>query len=78
MLENMLLRSGEPSKYDEAPYGTLCKTAKTMCDTFEIYVQTNLNSEAPHWEFVGVFSKESEYEIQEQSEHILARRKNTL
>jgi len=73
MLENMLLRSGEPSKYDEAPYGTLCKTAKTLGDTFEIYVQLSLNEESPRWERVGVFSPETEHDIGSEVERVLKR-----
>lgn len=78
MLQNMLIRHGEPSNLDQAPYGTLCKSVKTLCDTFEVYVQISENEEIPCWEKVGIFNSETEYTIQDESNRVLSSRKNTL
>lgn len=57
---NVLVRTGEPSKYDQSPYGTLCKKVKMMSDVFEMYIQMNKDDCNPRWEKVGIFSPETE------------------
>ena len=74
-VENMLIRTGEPSKYDEFPYGTPCKVAKTIGDTFEVYVQISHDETSPCWERIGIFSSDTEQTIQEEIERVLAGRK---
>lgn len=66
MPENMLIRHGEPSKYDYSPFGTICKCIKTLNDEFEIYVQMSNDEESPQWERLGIFSSSSEHTIQEE------------
>ncbi len=75
MLENMLIRTGEPSKYDQSPFGTICKRVKTMDDTFEIYVQLSEDDSVPCWEKVGIFSSETNDKIQEEVERIVSVRR---
>lgn len=58
--EDIIVRYGEPSKYDQAPYGTLCKRIKTMSEAFEMYIQTSKNDTDPCWEKVGIFYPETE------------------
>lgn len=75
-MENMLIRTGEPSKYDEFPYGTPCKVAKTMGDTFELYVQISHDDASPCWEKVGIFPTETDYCCMvREIERVLAGRK---
>jgi len=56
----MIVRSGEPCKYDQSPYGTICKREKLMGEKIEIYVQISKNENFPKWELIGVFPKCSE------------------
>lgn len=78
MLTTTLIRYGEPSGMDHAPHGTLCKSVKTLCDSFEVYVQLSENEESPCWEKVGSFSPETEHTVQEEVERVLSNRKATV
>jgi hypothetical protein len=69
--DKMLFRSGEPTKYDQSPYGTICKRVKSLTDKFEIYVQMSKNDCCPLWEKVGMFSPETESLIEEEVNKIL-------
>jgi hypothetical protein len=70
-LENMLVRFSKPCKYDQSSYGTVCKTIKTMSDTFEIYIQMSKDECYPCWEKVGIFSEKTEHLISEEVNRIL-------
>jgi hypothetical protein len=52
----MLIRCGEPSKYDHAPCGTICKVNKPTSDEFEIYIQLSADESDPCWEKLGDFT----------------------
>jgi hypothetical protein len=52
----MLSRCGEPTKYDHAPYGTVCKVIKTMQDEFELYIQLGADEAAPQWQSIGSYT----------------------
>lgn len=45
-----IIRIGEPSKLDHAPFGTLCKIIKG--DEIDIYRQTSHNEEDPVWIYI--------------------------
>ncbi len=75
--ESMLIRAGEPSKYDQSPYGTLCKKVKTLNDNFEIYIQTSKDDCNPCWEKIGVFSQKTERLILKEVARILSIKKTT-
>lgn len=49
ILEGMI-RHGEPSKLDTAPYGTECKVIRG--NTYDVYKQYNTDEEDPHWELI--------------------------
>jgi len=51
-----IIRFGEPSKLDHAPYGTECKV--TRYKEFDIYIQISQNEDSPNWIFIGTFSNE--------------------
>lgn len=56
----MIIRQSEPSKYDQSPFGTVCKCMiDREHDTFEVYVQLSANEDIPRWDFVGSFPKNS-------------------
>lgn len=73
MPENMLIRHGEPSKYDHSPYGTICKSVRALSDEFEIYVQLSNDESVPSWEMVGIFTKGTEHAIQEEVQRLINR-----
>jgi len=76
MVANMLIRCGEPSKYDHSPYGTICKSVKMVDDKFEIYVQISDDDSSPIWEKVGIFyCDEQEHIIQDEIKRVLNGRK---
>jgi len=58
----MLVRFGPPTKYDHAPYKTICKIVKNN-DTCDVYVQLSQNEEVPFWDFVGAFEFISDDDI---------------
>lgn len=76
MLHNIIIRSGEPTKYDHSPYGTICKSVKGN-GNFEIYVQINEDDSSPLWEKVGIFSNATatEHTINDEIERVLNGRK---
>ena len=51
-----IIRFGEPSKLDHAPYGTECKVTRSK--EFDIYIQMSQNEENPNWMFIGNFQNE--------------------
>ena len=73
----MIIRSGEPCKYDQSPYGTVCKRVKPLNEKFEIYVQMSKNENYPQWEKVGIFSQSSEHTIASEVERVLSIKKHT-
>ncbi len=54
MDKNIILRYGEPSKFDEADFGTICKVKHLSHKNFDIYVQTNKDG-TPSWEYIDTF-----------------------
>ena len=73
----MLIRFGEPSRYDQSPYGTLCKKVKMMSDIFEVYIQISEDDSKPCWEKIGIFSPKTENLIGHEVKRILNRKKIT-
>jgi hypothetical protein len=53
---DILVRYGEPSKYDHGPYGAICKVIKAATEQFDIYVQLSQHESNPQWHFVGAFA----------------------
>lgn len=66
----MLIRFGKPSKYDQLPYGTICKRISTMGETFEVYIQMGKNDSYPCWEMVGIFTPQTENTIADEVRRI--------
>jgi len=54
MMPTILIRRGIPGKYDEAPYGTLCRVGET---DYDLYVQLSDEEDCPKWALVGGFNK---------------------
>ena len=54
-----IMRSSKPNSYDHAQKGTICKVSQPFAPTWDIYRQTSLDSNLPHWEFIGVVEKDS-------------------
>ena len=48
-------RVGQPSKLDQAPYGTRCHVMNSSGKPKEIYMQTNADEENPIWEYIGTY-----------------------
>lgn len=46
----MLLRYGEPSKLDQASFGTACKVTKEH--TIELYLQMSKDECVPNWQLI--------------------------
>ena len=67
----ILIRYGEPSKYDHGPYGSICKVIKAMEEKNDIYVQLSTEESMPQWSFVGSFAPQSDEEITAQIQEIL-------
>jgi len=53
--DSILIRYGEPGKYDHAPYGHICKVVKMMLDKDDVYIQLSNDEKNPSWTFVGSF-----------------------
>jgi len=51
----MIVRFGEPSKMDMAPYKSLCKVANSS-NTVEIYIQMSHDEDNPNWVSMGTFN----------------------
>lgn len=67
-----LVRYGQPSRLDAAPYGSTCKV--NHGNWFEMYLQMNKNPEEPRWEAIGTFSPEqTKNDIKEEIASILKR-----
>lgn len=67
----MIQRYGAPSKYDQSPYGTLCKSGREGSDVFAVYIQMSENDELPHWEKIGMFAIGMDDVIIEEANRIL-------
>lgn len=64
-----ITRYHPPTKYDQLPLGTICKTihdhsptvsydlnpAITTDDSFDLYIQLSKDADHPHWERFGIF-----------------------
>lgn len=48
----MIVRYGEPGKYDQADFGSGCKVLLLSHASFDLYIQTSKDVESPHWEFL--------------------------
>lgn len=68
---NWIVRWGKPSKHDQLPYGTICKSGHTAKQMFEIYVQMSHDDQFPEWEKVGDFSPVTYHVIEEEVNKIL-------
>lgn len=78
MLEQMLVRCGEPSKYDHSPFGTVCMSSKNIDGKFEIHVQISSEESMPIWESLGIFSHDTKHLIPNEISNILSRKKGTV
>lgn len=67
----ILIRYGEPSKYDHAVYGTICKVVKAHEPMFDIFVQLSQDEEAPLWNYVGAFDFGKDSDITNQVKKFL-------
>ncbi len=47
----VLIRHSRPNKYDQAPYGALCKVISDHKES-ETYKQTSNDPDCPIWEYV--------------------------
>lgn len=56
----ILIRHGEPSKYDHCEYGTLCKVMITPTERYDLYKQVSKDESEPIWNLVGTFGPEDE------------------
>lgn len=52
--ESVIVRSGPPHKYDQAPYGTYCKVI-ILPDEYALYIQDSKDEENPRWEYLETF-----------------------
>jgi hypothetical protein len=73
-MDKAIIRHGEPSKYDHAPYGTLCKMVNIHYDDFTIYVQSNYDESNPNWKLVGVFTSENAHVARDQANNLMLQR----
>lgn len=55
MTPNIVYRHSEPSKIDQAAYGTICKVKHSLDDKSLIYVQISHCEEEPNWNYVGSY-----------------------
>jgi len=51
-MQTVLDRKGQPSKYDHAPYGTICRVSEDV-EHPVFYIQRSSDEEHPQWEFMG-------------------------
>jgi hypothetical protein len=49
-MQHILHRFGEPNKFDQSPYGTLCKVRNG--ESYTVYRQISHDSENPEWVLV--------------------------
>ena len=68
----MIQRYGAPSKYDQSPYGTLCKSGREGSDVFAVYIQMSENDELHHWEKIGMFALGTDDMIIKEANRILS------
>lgn len=68
MALNYITRHTTPSKYDSAPYGTLCYSMKDE-DEYKLFVQLSKTDEA-RWEPIGHLFEEALFEKCEDDEFI--------
>lgn len=54
-----IFRVGVPSKFDQYPHGTTCKTESSHDGNYELYIQFSKNEEEPKWELIGSFNEDS-------------------
>jgi hypothetical protein len=64
-------RRGEPSKHDQLPYGTICKSGDISKNNFNVYVQTSRDECFPCWEKIFVSFPESDYSIEKEVDKLL-------
>jgi hypothetical protein len=62
-VNNILIRYGEPSKYDHGPYGTICKVIKATNEMCDVFVQLSLDESMPAWSFLGAFAIDNDQDI---------------
>lgn len=55
---NVIIRTGNPSKFDQNPFGTLCKTMDYRKNNYDLYIQINKNDANPSWQMIGSFSEQ--------------------
>lgn len=76
IIPNMIGRWGKPSKHDQVPYGTICKSGSIYNQIFEIYVQMSEDDKNPSWEKVGDFRPANYHLIEEEVKKILSLKQN--
>lgn len=50
-----IVRYGQPSKMDEAAYGSKCIVRSHHDDDYQLYLQVHKKSDDPKWELIGLF-----------------------
>lgn len=73
---DVIVRHSSPTVLDECSQGTAC-IVKHIRD-FDVYVQTNNNSEMPHWEFIGNFPHSEKISNQDLIDKLIEDRLKTL
>lgn len=61
MEQPVLIRHGKPSKYDEAPLGTMCKIMNATETNYDLYIQYSADDAHPRWEYMGNFDIDDEH-----------------
>lgn len=62
-MNNILVRYGEPGKYDHGPYGTICKVIKASSEKCDVFVQLSPDESMPTWSFLGAFAIDNDEDI---------------
>lgn len=71
---SFILRHSEPSKFDEAAHGSVCKVPLKH-DDYEIYVQMSHDDDHVRWESIGIFNERTHDDfVQEEINRTLLRK----
>ena len=65
-MEPTITRYSEPSSFDHAPRGSICKKIRSMSDDFEIWVQVSEKEEEPCWVMAGSYNSDTPDSLIEQ------------
>lgn len=49
----LIIRHSKPTKYDQAPQGTVCKVVQVLSAEYTLYRQISSDEENPCWDLMG-------------------------